>query len=359
MSKFYSLKNILKTDAVYHVIFGGRSNGKTFAVQEYAIQKYWSTGEQLAIIRRYRDDFIGKRGIMMFANQVSTGNVSKITGGVFNDVYYHAGSWYLCRYDEKGNIIKDEKPFCYGFSLTSMEHDKSTAYPEITNIMFDEFITRGMYLPDEFVIFMNVLSTIIRHRKNVKIFMIGNTVNKYCPYFSEMGLTHIKEMKPGTIDIYTYGESNLKVAVEFSENKKGQESSMYFAFDNPKLNMITGSEWELDIYPHCPIKYKPKHIKMTYFIKFDETLLQCEIISVDGCMFTFIHEKTTPLQHPDKDIIFTTEYIPKPNYSRNILKPVNEVYRRIAWFYNADKVYYQNNNIGDLVYNYLNWCKSH
>ena len=59
------------------------------------------------------------------------------------------------------------------------------------NILFDEFITRSMYLPDEFVIFTNVLSTIIRDRNNVKIFMCGNTVNKYCPYYKEMGLNNV------------------------------------------------------------------------------------------------------------------------------------------------------------------------
>ncbi len=356
MSKFYSLKNILKTDSVYYVIFGGRSNGKTFAVQEYALKRYWEKGEQLGIIRRYRDDFVGKRGNVMFSNQVDSGNVKRITGGVWNDVFYYSSAWYLCNRKPGGEVVRDEKPFCYAFSLSSMEHDKSTAYPGIKNILFDEFITRSVYLADEFVVYMNVLSTIIRHRTDVKIFMLGNTVNRYCPYFAEMGLSHIKDMKEGTIDVYTYGDSKLKVAVEYTENKAGKESSKYFAFDNPKLSMITGSEWELDIYPHCPIKYKPKHIVFTYFIKFDDILLQCEIVSCDGSAFTFIHEKTTPLQRPDRDIIYTPEHNPLPNYSRNIKKPVNEIQKKIYWFFQADSVYYQDNKIGDVVRNYLLWC---
>ena len=65
--------------------------------------------------------------------------------------------------------------------------------------------------------FANVLSTIIRHRNDVKIFMLANTVNKYCPYFKEMGLKHITEMKQGSIDIYTYGSSDLRVAVEYGK----------------------------------------------------------------------------------------------------------------------------------------------
>ena len=358
MGKFYSLKNILKTDSIYNVIFGGRSNGKTYAVHEYGIQRYWKTREQMALIRRYRDDFTGKRGAQMFDNQVFSGNVKRITGGVWDEVYYWRSAWYLSKHAENGEIIRDETPFCFGFSLASMEHDKSTSYPNITTVLFDEFITRSMYLNDEFVTFMNVLSTIIRHRTNVKIFMIGNTVNKYCPYFKEMGLSHIKDMREGDIDVYRYGDSKLRVAVEYSVNRTGKESSMYFAFDNPKLSMITGSAWEIDIYPHCPVKYKPKDILLTYFIKFDDALLQCEIVSTGSHLFTFIHPKTTPIHDEDKDIIFSSAYDPRPNHTRRITRPVNDWQRRIYWFYQTDRVYYSDNEVGEVVRNYLKWCES-
>lgn len=355
MSKFYSLKNILKTGAVYNVVFGGRSNGKSFAVHEYGIKRYWEKHEQMAIIRRYRDDFTGKRGAQMFDNQDFTGNIKRITGGVWDGVYYWRSAWYLCKHDQNGELIHDEIPFCFGFSLSSMEHDKSTSYPNVTTVLFDEFITRSIYLNDEFVTFMNVLSTIIRHRTNVKIFMIGNTVNRYCPYFKEMGLTHVKDMKEGDIDVYQYGNSALKVAVEYSVNKTGKESSLYFAFDNPKLSMITGSAWEIDLYPHCPVKYKPKDIILTYFIKFDDALLQCEIINADGNLFTFVHRKTTPLHDPEKDIVFSPEFNPLPNYTRRITRPMQEWQRKIYWFYQSDRVYYQDNETGEVVRNYLQW----
>ena len=64
--KFYSLKSILEKKAQYNIIIGERSNGKTYAVLKYAIERYLQTGEQLAIVRRWRDDFIGKRGATMF-----------------------------------------------------------------------------------------------------------------------------------------------------------------------------------------------------------------------------------------------------------------------------------------------------
>ena len=355
--KFYSLKKILSKDAQYNIIFGERSNGKTYSVLKYGLEKFCKTGEQTAIVRRWSEDFKGKRGATMYQSLVNNHEIEKLTDGLWTDVYYYSGRWYLCKYNEKDERTVLEKPIAYGFSLGSMEHDKSTSYPEITTILFDEFLTRTMYLPDEFVLFMNVLSTIIRNRKNVKIFMLGNTVNKYCPYFNEMGLRHIKDMKVGDIDIYTYGDSDLKVAVEYCKpNKQGKESDTYFAFDNPKLNMITGGAWEVNIYPHCPIKYAPKDIKFTYFIIFDEEILQCEIIMKDNNNFTFIHRKTSPIKDAEKDLIYSTEYNPLPNWKRKINKPVTELEKKIALYFAKDKVFYQDNDVGEIVRNYLLWC---
>ena len=355
--KFYSLKNILSKDAQYNIIFGERSNGKTYSVLKYGLEKFCQTGEQTAIIRRWSEDFKSKRGSTMYQNLVNNHEIEKLTEGKWTDVYYYSGRWYLCKYNEKEERTVLEKPIAYAFALGSMEHDKSTSYPEITTILFDEFLTRTMYLPDEFVLFMNVLSTIIRHRKNVKIFMAGNTVNKYCPYFNEMGLRHIKDMKVGDIDIYSYGDSDLKVAVEYCKpNKQGKESDTYFAFDNPKLSMITGGAWEVNIYPHCPVKYAPKDIKFTYFIIFDGEILQCEIIMKDNNNFTFIHRKTSPIKDTEKDLIYSTEYSSLPNWKRKINRPVTDVEKKIALYFAKDKVFYQDNDVGEIVRNYLMWC---
>ena len=50
--KFYSLKTILSKDAQYNIIFGERSNGKTYSVLKYGLEKFCKTGEQTAIVRR-------------------------------------------------------------------------------------------------------------------------------------------------------------------------------------------------------------------------------------------------------------------------------------------------------------------
>lgn len=364
--QYYSLSPILKEKAHYNLIIGERSNGKTYSVLQYGIRLYVKSGYkyQVAWLRRMQEDFIGKRGTSLCNPLVDNGEIAKITNGKYDNVYYYASRWYLCKYvdNDKGgtDLIKDSNPFMYGFSLSQMEHDKGNGYPNVKTIVFDEFITRMGYLRDEFVLYMNTLSTIIRNRDDVKIFMLGNTVNKYCPYFDEMGLRHIKEMRQGEIDVYTLKHASgktLKVAVEYCKPfEQGKKSDFYFAFDNQKLEMITTGIWEIDIYPHCPYKYKPKDILFIYFIEFDNALLQCEIVRVSNITFTFIHRKTTELKNPNNELIYSPKYDARPNWRRKITSPRYYVEKKIAEFYKDDKVFYQDNEVGELVHNYLMWC---
>lgn len=356
---FYSLKRILSKNAQYNLIYGERSNGKTYAGLEYALEKYVKTGRQSAYIRRWGEDIVGKRGSMLCDGIVSNGLVSKLTNGLWTGVYYYASKWYLCCTDPDGQRITDDKPFMFGFAISQMEHDKSTTYANVYDIILDEFISRMGYLDNEPVLFANVVSTIFRGkpRDECRVFMFGNTVNKYCPYFNEFGLKNVRKQKQGTIDVYKMGELGLTIAVEYcSATKGGKQSDVFFAFDNPKMNMITKGEWEIDIYPHCPCRFRPKDVLFTYFIKFDGDVLQCEIVSVDKKWFTYIHIKTTELKDEDNDLIYTTDYDPRPNYRRNICKPIDELDRKIAYFYKADKVFYQDNEVGEIVRNYLIWC---
>ena len=357
--KYYSLNKINKKNATYNVIFGERSNGKTYATLKQVLENYFNDGSQFAYIRRWSVDVQPKRMNNLFNAIIEDGYLEKLSGGKFTAIFYRTGRFYLCTYSDKGKpIYNEEDVIGYAFSLSENEHNKANSYPRVTTIIFDEFLTNKIYLPDEFILFMNTVSTIVRQRTNVKIYMLGNTVNKFCPYFKEMGLSNILTMKQGTIDVYTYGETKLKVAVEYADSKKKfKKNNFYFAFNNPKLKMITGGAWELNIYPHAPVKWKPKNIVFTYFIDFNDTIFQCEIINKDANVFTYIHEKTTPIKNPDKDIIYTLDYNPKINYNVNILKPLNDYQNKITWFFTHDRVYYQNNNVGDAINNYLKICK--
>lgn len=353
-NKFYSLNEILKINADYNIIFGERSNGKTFAALEYVLKKYIETGEQSAYIRRWREDLRGKRAESLFSGHCSSGLVSKLTNEKYNDIIFKSSKWYLSNIDDNGKRIVDEKPFCFAFCLSEQEHDKSTSFPNITTIIFDEFLTRRYYLPDEFMLFMNVLSTIIRQRDNVKIFMLGNTVNKYCPYFSEMGLKNIGTQQQGSIDIYKFGDNGAKIAVEYTAPiTTHKESNKYFCFDNQNLQMITNGKWELSIYPHLPTKYLPKDIKFIFYILFNQYILQCNVVITDTDNFIFIHNKTTPIKDIENSLIYSLEQNGKPNYKRKLISTLTELDRKLAKYFAMDKVFFQSNEIGEIVRNYI------
>ena len=359
--KFYRLDSILAQNADYNMIYGERSNGKTTAVLEYGIDDNIASGyeNQIAIVRRWEEDFKGKNGQQMFDNIVHMGWIDKKTKGKYNSVYYYSQRWYFCKYDELGNRVEvAEKPFAIGFSITSEEHYKSTSYPTIKTILFDEFITRQYYLPEEFVKFQNLLSTIIRLRTDVKIFMCGNTINKYCPYFAEMGLTGIKKQKRGTIDLYTYGDSTLKVAVEYSDfPSKKKESNKYFAFNNPKLEMITNGGWEIDIYPHLPVKYKPKDVVYIFYVVFDGDILQGNIISIENELFIYFHRKTTPIKEDNENTVYQQQTDYRRNYRVSIFSNVTKADIIITTLLKRKKVFYQDNEIGEIMNNYIKWCE--
>ena len=358
------MTKLMKTGGRYLICFGERSNGKTFQALLYGMKEYLKHGSQIAIIRRFREDFRGKRAAAYWDNLVYDGkghnHIEELTKGKYTCVQYYAGKWYLSNYDEgEQKYINAPEPFAYAFALTEMEHEKGNSYPHIKTIIYDEFMTRGAYLPDEFILFMNTISTIVRGRDDVKIIMCANTVSQYCPYFEEMGLNHVRQMKKGDIDIYNYGDSGLKVAVEYCDSPNTfKASDIYFAFDNPQLKMITGGAWEFDIYPHLLTKYDQKEIIFIYFVIFEEHILQADVVLKENVAFTFIHKKTTPIKHENQDIVFTTEANDKNNYLGRLTKPTTKAGKKLYMFFVNNKVFYQSNEVGEIMHHYLDWSNN-
>ena len=357
MKKYYSLKKIMSENADYNIIIGERSNGKTYAVLEKILTDYVNEKKEGAYIRRWKDDILGKRGDNVFSALCENGTVKKLTNGEYETIIYTKASWHLAKYDNESKRMKaDKNAFCYAFALSDMEHDKSISFPNVYNIAFDEFLTRRYYLPDEFIIFMNVLSTIIRDRENIKIFMLGNTVNKYCPYFEELGIKNIETMQQGSIDVYTFS-NELKIAVEYCNETKGtKKSNKYFAFDNPRLNMITKGKWELAVYPHLPqgYKIKPNSIIFSFVIVFQSKKIGCDVIQQNDDIFIFARPKTTDIK--DNDLVYTLDYTPYRFCRKSFLTPIDKIDKRIKSFFGCNRVFYQSNEIGEIIHNYLLSC---
>lgn len=359
--KYYDISHLVRDypEAYYYMAFGERSNGKTYSALDYALSNYFKNGEQFAYIRRFGQDIKKKNLQTLLSAHVENGRIEKLSGGTFSLVDYTGGKFVAYSFDENSGKSKmDKEPMGFSFDLNAMEHHKSTSYPKVTTIIFDEFLSRQGYLANEFVLFMNTLSTIIRDRENVKIFMIGNTVNRYCPYFQEMGLTHIKDQKPGTVDLYTYADTGLSVVVEYCDpmsKRGGKKSDVYFAFDNPQLKMITSGAWEIAIYPHLPKKYKPKDVVANFFISFDEELLHGELIVTEDDYYIFMHPKTTSIKDEDSDIVYTNQPTGKWNYKVGIGNQRDRLSLSIVRIIKENRVFYSDNETGEIMRNYIMW----
>ena len=342
----------------YYMFIGERSNGKTYSSLQYALERYCKYGEQFAYVRRFGEDIRKKQMVNLFSAHVANNEISKLTNGEWSSVDYTGTRFYLYNVDEKGKINSKEDVFGFCFDLNSMEHYKSISFPRVTTIIFDEFLSRSGYLNNEFLLFTNVLSTIIRHRDNVKILMLGNTVNKYCPYFAEMGISHIKDQEQGTVDIYRYGNTGLEVAVEYCEStskRGGKKSDVYFAFDNPELAMITKGSWEIGTYPHLTEHYLKKDVALNVFFKFDSDIIHGEIVVKDNAYFIFFHRKTTPIKDEDCDIVYSTEPIERWNYRTALTKQTDKVSKKIIELIRVGKAFYSDNEVGEIIRNYLQW----
>lgn len=362
MSNYYNTKQIDGTLADYRVILGERSNGKSYAMKLKALETYKKNGGRTVWLRRYEKDILKKNVYDMFSALYDNGEIERIFKNEWENVVYKNHGFYLCRFDEsEQKWVDDIQPFLKMVAISDSEHERDKEFVNLNMIVFDEFVTRTGYLFGEFVRFVNILSTYIRERNNVPVYMLANTVSKSCPYFEEMGLYRIYTQKQGTIDTYELNREingeivKTTIAVEIVANKGSKKSDKYFAFDNPHLKMITSGTWELDIYPHLPFDYEKYDVMGIFCVVVQDKTLQCDCICNDCGKFIYVHEKTTPIR--DKTLTYGVKMPVTKTSHRTIFKPITQFQKAIVNCIKTERIYYQNNSIGELFNDYIKECQ--
>lgn len=361
-SYYYNVARILATDADYFVIFGKRGNGKTYQIMKHFLECYIKYGVEFIYIRRIKDylkpSLLGTLFDGLEYNELGENIIKELTNNNYDHVIYYNFKFYLAYRNEKGDSVREQTPFGYAMSVSTYMSTKGSQYPKCDNVLFDEFLDNSTYIDNEFVSFMNLLSTIVRNRSTMKVFMCANSVDRHSIYFREMRLKNVKHMKPGDLEIYTYNDSPLKVAVEYTISLEDRKSPSYkyFSFDNPKLKMITEGAWELNNYPKKPINFYYKDVVFSYFIIFDEEVFKCEVVRIGPHHFTYIYLSDKDDINYDKDIIFQEEHDYRYNFRREITNTFDKLGEMIAYDFTTDKVFYQDNMTGDSINSYLKWC---
>lgn len=356
---YYNIAPIDNTGAIYRMIVGQRSNGKTYSVCKHIVEDYFNESKRGAYIRRYEESITPKNLQSLFNPHLQL--IWELSEHKWNAVFYRAKEFHFCAIDSDGKIIaKDDTAFCITAAINTSENTKGEDRGEVHTIVFDEFMTRSGYLNNEFVRFMNLLSTLIRDRESAVIYMLANTVNKYCPYFSEMGLKNIDKLAQGEIAVYTYGSSDLTVAVELCDEVQAtkQTASKYFAFDNPQLQMITRGAWEFQIYPRAPYKILPEDIVLKFYIQFAEQLLACEVVHSTlkqycNDVFIFVHPQTKDLNVDDFTIMYVSDFSSCRMHVRYLKDQPTEGHKLIYSLIQRKAVCFSDNDTGEVFRNWL------
>ena len=251
--KWYSLNNILKHEAQYYIIFGERSNGKSFAVDKYLIDKYFEDGSQFGFVKRFEEDIKGKYMSEVFSSELQDYMLEKYG----YKMKFYRGQWLVYKDGEDGKPSECEV-FGYAFSLSNVNRTKATSYPKINTILFEEFMSIDCsYLPDELSLLLNLVSTIVRYRHNVKVFMLANAISKFSPYSQALGI-RLHRLKKGEIIEKEFKDSKgfrTKFVIERTENvnvfdnDSNKEKVVYNVFgDSGVGKMITTGDFETHRY---------------------------------------------------------------------------------------------------------------
>lgn len=276
----YNIDTLDKLGANINWILGERSNGKSYQVKHkkgiypwlYDSPNYHcsykdkntviediikSKTRRFILLRRLREE-IKTSEIVQYFQDI---DVIKLTNGEYNYIDVYRSKVYLSKYDFETNKMTHGEMIGYIKALSSEQHYAGGSYLDVTDIIFEEIISRSVYLgKSEPAKLMNFFCTVDRKRGTTRLWLCGNTISRVCPYFEEWGIDKlIRDMKQGEIKTtwIPTGEIDDKgvpievlLAVEYCKST-GASS---FVIGKHKEMLNTGA-WQTDPQPHLPKSY--------------------------------------------------------------------------------------------------------
>lgn len=262
--QFYRLNKLISEPAEYYCIIGGRSNGKTYSVLEYCLQnRHKGKDNCFAIIRRSEESTSASKTAQMIRNMTSI--VQDLWGKNFVTRVY--GGKILLQDLNVVQQIVNMPVLGYILHLAQADSIKGNDYSDVTMTLNDEMIPStgsSVRYSNEFQLYLSIISTICRHRTNVKNFLTGNTERTDSPFFTGWNI------KPELLEqgkIYNFrcwfkGKPGTRIRLEYAEPLKTDDNkvfvSPFLAFDGTYTEMAVSGGWKMDSVPD---KYNGKTIE--------------------------------------------------------------------------------------------------
>lgn len=364
---YWNIDTIDNLDCQYNLIYSERGGGKTTAVFWKIIKHFIDTDGQRAgfLIKRDAEDLKMKFTAEMLDNIAEMGWIDSYTNGEYDHCVYYSGKWYLASFNEETNrSVKHPEPFMYTAALSTAKRNKGAQYPNVDNIVYDEFILPAYdtYLDDETGRFLHLMSTIIRSREDVKVWLLGNTVSKVNPYFTNWGLYKAKEQEKHTIDIYQYNvkrkdgsDAILRLGLEYYAGTTGKASDvMFMGFGNiSAASQIINGDYEIPSYSR-PYKIKECDLKYTFYVEHDGLLFAGDLMKHNDDNITYINFRPSYKDEIKKNVIIYTQYHNLDMYAlRSFTKPNDmPITQLISKLYLDDKITFATDETGAYITSY-------
>lgn len=342
----------------YFVICSERSIGKTTNILLFGMVAHELYETQIQYIRQTEVMLEPKNMRQLFDTILQFNYVKKITRGKWSSVLYYARGWYYCNRDDSGKVTEQaERPFMFCLAINRNIIYKSTYNaPTGDIIIFDEFISK-FYPQDEFIDFCDLVKTIIRERTTPIIFMLGNTLDRYHAYFSEMELLNISTSMPLGEHTETITHSGTPIYIEFATREKTDAkltlNKIFFGFRNKKLGAITGADWSITPMQHIDKNDDPELLTRNLYISIESYYINLELVYSDlygHHVLAHFAKQTYPDSH-----IYSLDHMLDYRYR---YKFGTDKLDKIIWtLYERKKFYYASNSVGALVEKYVSRCK--
>lgn len=334
MGKFYDISNLKKVDAQYKILLGERANGKSYQVKLTCLEEAFKSKKKFVYLRRWKEDIKTAAVEAYFSDM----DFLKITDGEFSGIEAWRNEIYFFRYDDMGRKIKSEAIGRY-CALNDAERYKSWAFENFDNMIFEEFITDQSYIAEEPRKLQQFVSTVARHRA-ITVYMIGNTLNRICPYFAEWCLEGVLKQKQGTIEVYHFHveDAIINIAVEYCKNADFK-NKMFFG---QSAKQIVSGEWDTTDSPRLPKKYKDYEKVYEILLKFQSFRFAMELLvePENGGRLVYIY----PCTNPNREFyrIITDQFSDQPNITNRLIlkkRPEAIMYDLL----NLDKICFSDN----------------
>lgn len=344
-------------NAKWFVLMSLRSKGKTtnFLILGLIMNKLYGTVTQYIV---QTEPLLAPKNTKGLYNVIVENDyISKITDGRWSSICLKARRWYYCNYDENGKISE----MCESYVCIMSSVDKQESYKSVLNeplgdlIIYDEFI-RKYYMPNEFIEFTQLFSTIRRIRQSPIIIMLSNTVNLYSPYFNELEIAdQVRNMQNGDKQLIT-SSGGTNVYVEIIDPALSQarikSDKMFFGFKNPLLGAITGSTtWAQRNFPHIIKDENTSILSYNHYISYNNKLVNLELAKTSVGLVVFCHWGK---ELHDDSVVYTLNEIRRPLDRYKI--GYTKLDKKIWTLYKQNKFYYGTNDVGAFVESFINDC---